>query len=393
MNYITLLNNSFKTLNTNKIRTSLTMLGVIIGVASVISLMSIGKGLENFITQEFESIGSNLIFIAPGNRAIGGDPAQAFGNNKLDDKHDEILTQYASSVIERHTPYVTIGRTIKYKSNEYIGSIYAGNEYFPEIFNYELVEGRFFTSVEYNSAENVAVIGPGIQEELFPNQNAIGKEIKIGDSTFKIIGRFKDKGQSTYDNVVIPITTVRREFSVSNYTGFIAQALDESEIDRAIKVIERSLQRDLDEDEFNVLSQQDALDTLTNILSTLTIGLGAIAGISLLVGGIGIMNIMLVTVTERTKEIGLRKAVGATSNNIAIQFLIESILISAGGGLIGILIGILVEYIAKQYFPLEITSTAVILAFTVSAFVGIVFGTYPAIKASKKDPIESLRYE
>lgn len=393
MNIFILLNTALKVLNNNKVRTVLTMLGVIIGVASVIILMSIGKGLQNYITQQFEAIGSNLVFVSPGQRGFGRDPATAFGNNKLGDVHENLLNTYADSVIKDMTPYVTSAKTVKYKSDEYIASIFSGKEGFVEIFNYEIINGRTFTRQEFSNAENVILVGAGVKKELFPTQNVLGKEVKIGDGTFTIIGELKDKGQSTYDSVLMPLKTMEREFSVNNYTGFVIKVKDENQIDRSIKIIERALLRDLGVDDFNVLSQQDALDTLTSILGTLTMGLGAIAGISLLVGGIGIMNIMLVTVTERTKEIGLRKALGATSRDVATQFLVESILISVGGGLIGIGLGFIVEAIARQFFPVEITPFAVFLSFSVSVFIGLTFGTYPAIQASRKDPIVALRYE
>jgi putative ABC transport system permease protein len=230
---------------------------------------------------------------------------------------------------------------------------------------------------------------------LFSNQDPVGKNIKIGDKTFLIIGVAAEKGGNIDNRAYIPYTTAKTIFNVKNYSSIVMKATDSSNIDTAFKRIEIALYRDLDKDEFTVLSQKDLLNSFSSILSTITLGIGAIAAISLLVGGIGIMNIMLVTVTERTREIGLRKAVGATPNNIAIQFLIEATALSVLGGSIGIGLGILVAFLIKTYanFDAVVPLWSILLAFLFSAFVGMLFGTYPALKAAKKDPIEALRYE
>ena len=384
---------AYTALVSNKVRSALTMLGVIIGVAAVILLISIGKGVQNFITDQFDALGSNLVFVSPGNRSFGGDPALAFSRNKLDEKHVNIIERYASETVQYITPNLASNATVKYKNKSFTASIYGNNEDALNVFNFELDKGRFFSRNEVRSNAKVIVLGPTIASDLFGSRNPIGEKIKVKDDTYEIIGILKTKGRSFDNTALAPYTSIKDTLEIKNYSSIVMKSYKDVSTDTTMRQVKNAVLRDLNEDEFTVMSQQDILSSIQNILQMLTLGLGAIAAISLLVGGIGIMNIMLVSVTERTREIGLRKAIGATPNEIASQFLIESILLSILGGSIGIIIGWLSSLGARAFLRTEVPWWAVLIAFSFAALVGIIFGTYPAIKASKKDPIEALRYE
>lgn len=380
-------------LSANKGRSALTMLGVIIGVAAVILLISIGRGVQNYITDQFEALGSNLLFISPGRVSFDRDPAEALTRNKLDEKHIELIQRYAGDYIVDITPWINLGASIQYKTKNYYASVHGIDEVGFNIINFEIETGRSFTKAEVRGKRKVLVIGQMVVKELFPSENPIGKRVKVEDDTYEIIGTFKEKGQSYDSGIIMPHTAAADTFSIANYTNITMKMKDPSQMDQTIRQVERALLRDLKSDEFTILSQQDVLSSIQEILGVLTLGLGAIAGISLIVGGIGIMNIMLVSVTERTREIGLRKAIGAMPSDIATQFLLESMLLSVSGGVVGILLGWLGSLAGRGFIRTEVPWWAVLLAFSFAAFVGIIFGTYPAVKAGRKDPIEALRYE
>ncbi len=379
--------------STNKIRTTLTMLGVVIGVAAVILLISIGRGVENYITDQFEALGSNLLFVTPGRVDVSGDPNQYLSRNKLDEKHLKIIIRDAVGSYEAVSATIQIGGTTEYKTKNYYTSIIATDENSSTVFSYELDTGRFLSRDDVKSKARVAVIGAEVKKELFGVMNPLGKRIKISGDSYEIIGTFKEKGKNFDDNVIVPYPSAMNTFGSKNFSSIVIKARSDVPIDQSIKIIEKALLKDLDKDDFSVLSQKDILSSIQNVLKILTLGLGAIAGISLVVGGIGIMNIMLVSVTERTREIGLRKALGATPSDVASQFLFESMLLSIGGGIIGILFGWLLSLVARNFLRTEVPWWSILLAFSFAAFVGIIFGTYPAAKASQKDPIEALRYE
>lgn len=377
----------------NKVRSILTMLGIVIGVFSVIVLVAIGSGIESFIVGQFNALGSNLIFVAPGVANFSDDPAKAFSRNKLDEKHLDLIEANASDVVSYFSPSIRLSDNAKYKTNTYKASVIGSNEEGLNIFNYEIASGRYFNSQEVRSKERVAIIGDLVRKELFGSQEPLGEHIMVGDDTYLIIGTFVSKGQSQDGNIVFPYTTIRESYGVKNFSGIAVKLRDGVDVNLATRKLELALMRDLKDDDFSVLSQADVLASIQNILRILTAGIGAIAGISLLVGGVGIMNIMLVSVTERIHEIGLRKALGATSRTIAFQFLLEALFISLVGGLIGLLLGWLGSLAARSFITTTITGWSVFLAIGFSCLVGLVFGTYPAIQASKKDPIEALRYE
>lgn len=387
------LNSAINSLLSNKVRAALTMLGVVIGVFSVVTLTSLGRGVQNYITDEFNALGSNLLFIAPGNVDFADDPAKSFTNNKLEKKHMDLIQTHAEDFVDSITPSFRVGKTVEYKNKNYFATLLGTSEQASKVFNLPLREGKDFTKNDVKSKNKVAIVGPLVADEFFPNVSPIGKKIKIENDYYEIVGVSKPRNQDFDDNVRIPYTAMEETLDVDKFSGLAVKVNPDKDIKIATRQIELALLRDLDEDDFTVLSPQDILESVNNILEILTLVLGAIAGISLVVGGIGIMNIMLVSVTERIREIGLRKAVGATPFNIGSQFLIESILLSVGGGGIGLLLGFLASRIAQQWIRAEVTIGAVLLAFGFSVLVGIIFGTYPAIQAAKKDPVEALRYE
>jgi putative ABC transport system permease protein len=393
MNIIETFNTAFIALTANKVRSILTMLGVIIGVTAVILLISIGRGVQNYITDQFEALGSNLIIVQPGKAGFGRDPAESLSNNKLEEKNVRTIERYAGPFITEITETVQAGTSALYKTKSYYVSIYGLNEVGFDIYNFEIDKGRYFTKSEVRAKSKVTIIGPKVVAELFGSQNPIGQRIKLNDESYEVIGTTKSKGQGFDEGAVIPYTAGLETFNQNNIGGIVMKAKDADNIDTAMRQVKRALLRDLKEDEFTVLSQEDILSSIQDILGMLTLGLGAIAAISLIVGGIGIMNIMLVSVTERTREIGLRKALGATPNEVALQFLVESMLLSIAGGLIGITLGWLGSLAMRGFLRTEVPWWAVLLAFSFSAIVGIIFGTYPAVQASRKDPIEALRYE
>lgn len=391
---IEIIKTAFVALNSNRIRTSLTMLGVIIGVAAVILLISLGRGFQNYITDQFEALGSNLLFISPGKSNFGGDPAQRFSRNKLDERHVEMIEREDSDFISQVTPYISSGSNVKYKTKTYYSSVISTNELGFSIFNFEVDEGRYFTKNEVKANAKVVLLGKEVVDELFVNRSPIGEKIKLENGqTLEVIGTIKEKGQNFDDAISMPYTTAKEIFEIDKFSSIAMKANPDKNINQAIRKVKSTLLKDLKDDEFTVLSQSDVLSSIQNILGILTIGLGAIAAIALVVGGIGIMNIMLVSVTERTREIGLRKAIGATPFDIASQFLIESVFLSVGGGTVGIILGWALSFIGRAFIRTEVPFWAILLAFSFSAFVGIIFGTYPAYKASRKDPIEALRYE
>jgi len=393
MGIIETIKSALSALSSNKLRSILTMLGVIIGVFAVVLLVSLGKGVQNYITDQFNALGSNLLFIAPGKAKFGQDPAKSFTLNKLDKKHVDLINNYASEHILYVAPSIRLGNTVEYKNKKYYATIVGTNEFGDRIFDTKLNTGRFFSKVEVRAKKKVAVIGPLVKKGLFANVTGVGSSIKINGERYEVIGIFKEKSQDFDDQVIIPYTSLKDTLKLDKLSSIVVKVKSNGELDLATKQINLALLRDLKSDEFSILSQKDILSSIQNILGILTLALGAIAGISLLVGGIGIMNIMLVSAIERTREIGLRKAVGATSFNIAVQFIAESTILSVTGGGIGLVFGWLASLAARAFLRTEVTLWAIILSFTFSVAVGVIFGTYPAIQASKKDPIEALRYE
>ncbi len=389
----------------NKGRSLLTMLGVIIGVASVVLLTAIGNGLQVYITQQFESLGSNNIIVSPGqvfNKKTGqfadrSSQASSLSNNKLKFSDANDIRK-----LREHISYVSPANMItdeaQFQTKTKTVTVMGVTEDYPKIFNTKLTKGTFFTKTDDQGGQRVAILGAKVTTELFGTADPMGKKFQLGNQQFTVIGTAEAKGggfggPSFDDYVYIPFHTLSQSYDNQKVLQIYAKVRSKEEIPAAISVIEKELGKRLKDDEFSVFDQSDILKTINQILGMLTLGLGGIAAISLVVGGIGIMNIMLVSVTERTREIGLRKALGATPHQILIQFLIEAALLSVLGGLIGLSLAILGALAIHPFFPAEVTLGSITLAFGVSVAVGLIFGAAPANRASKLSPIEALRYE
>lgn len=396
MDIIELLKLSWQALVANKLRSILTTLGIIIGVFSIILLVSLGTGLQNYITGQISSLGSNLIFVIPG-AAGGGRGVGGVVTNKL------LLTDAAKLQTKLHSLAIVTGfvqevSTIKFKNKIDKGVTIAGTSYnYPEVVDVALDQGTFFTQAQERSGRKVAIIGHTVVDKLFPSSNPIGQIITIGSGRYTIIGVAAKRGSVfgiDEDNIAaIPITVALRQFGITNISTIYIRAKDASLVSFVEKQTTTALLQRLTTDDFNLQTQDSALSTVTNITNILSIALGGIAAISLLVGGIGVANIMLVSVTERTREIGLRKALGAQRGDILKQFLLEAVILSVAGGSVGIALGLMASFGLSIVFVSQVTPWSVILAFSFSVLVGVVFGMAPAIKASKLSPIEALRYE
>jgi len=393
MNFGQTLKISVNAIRLNKVRASLTILGVVIGVASVILLVSLVSGLGKTIRQEFEGFGANLLVVFPGDQGGGRGPGGAVAN-KMEFEFEDLLKNKVPE-LKYVVPSVQGVGTIKYKNKDISGTIIYGvtGDYF-EAVNIAIETGRAF---RLNENSNVAIVGETVVEELFPNVSALGKDILVKDRRYKIVGIQEARGSifgQDQDNIVIlPLGPARSLLGLDRPNWFFIKVDENYNVNTAKEHVEEVLLRELDEDDFTVSTQEETLELVGNILGVLSAGLGGVAAISLLVGGIGIMNIMLVSVTERTREIGLRKAIGATRRDILLQFLVEATMLSLLGGVVGVVVGSSLSLVINQFITTEINAWYTLLAFSFSAVVGIVFGIAPAIKASKLSPIEALRYE
>ena len=406
MNITNLFKIAVRALANNKLRGFLTMLGIIIGVASVITMLAIGQGSKKSIQAEISEMGSNMIMIQPGGDMRGGvrQSAEDMETLKLKDYEDiRNETRYVSLV----SASVNSSGQVIYGANNAPTTVYGISPDYMDIRRYKVEDGDMFTEQDVATAAKVCLIGKTVVDNLFPGgENPVGKVIRFQKLPFKVVGVLESKGYNTMgmdqdDLILAPYTTVqKRVLAITHLQGITCSALKEEYTEQAIDEITEILRRNHklkadEEDDFTVRSQQELSTMLTNTTDMLTVLLAAVAGISLLVGGIGIMNIMYVSVTERTREIGLRMSIGAKGIDILAQFLIESILISVTGGLIGVLFGVgaavLVNYVA--HFPIYIQPWSVILSFAVCTVTGVFFGWYPAKKAADLDPIEAIRYE
>lgn len=385
---------SIRAITTNKLRSFLTTLGIVIGVFSIILLVSIGTGLQTYITREISSLGSNVMFVIPGN----GSGIGAIVTNKLTLSDAKNLERRLISTAKT-TPEIRQTETLKYKNLKTKGAFVIGVSYqYPEVNSaVKIDKGMFFTAGQEQSGANIVVIGQTVNNKLFKGQNAIGKKIFLGNKRYTIVGIFAKIGNFAgvdADNIaVIPIEAASQQYGITTVARIDVAAKTQELIPTVIKQINQTLLKRLTADDFSIQTADSLMSTVSNITNILSLALGGIAAISLLVGGIGVANIMLVSVTERTKEIGLRKALGAQREDILKQFLLEAVVLSAGGGVIGIIFGMGASLIVAKILVSQVTPWSVLIAFGFSAAVGIIFGMAPAIRASRLSPIEALRYE
>ncbi|APY01205.1 ABC transporter permease [Lacinutrix venerupis] len=406
MRLLNLIKIAFKAIVLNKMRTLLTMLGIIIGVASVIAMLAIGEGSKESIRSTISNMGSNMITIRPGADDRG--PARGSGGDvqTLTLQNYQLIKEQAN-LLSYVTPVVNGGGQVINGSNNWPSTIYGVNPEYLDIKVVDLQSGSMFTDADVQSASKVAVIGQTVVDNIFPDgQQPVGQMIRFNNIPFKVIGVLEEKGENTFgqdqdDVVIAPYTTVQKRILAIDYLNQVmASAISEDDAaDAVIQVTEILREQhkllDSEDDDFTVRSMEELISTFSSTSEMLTVLLVAVASISLLIGGIGIMNIMYVSVKERTKEIGLRMAVGGKGSDILMQFLIEAILISITGGLLGVILGLGATVFIEKFlnWPTSVALYSIVISFAVCAVTGIFFGWYPARKASALDPITALRYE
>jgi len=408
------LKTAFSGLRTNKSRSLLTILGIVIGITAIIMVMSIGQGAKDLILNQIKGLGSRTIIIQPGREPQGPSDVSAIFSDSLKDREFEALKNKSNVPgIAEVSPIVLVagGTTVSYEGETVQATTVGASDLMARIMDMYPEEGIFFSEEEIKSQASVAVIGAEVKKKLFGSSEALGQKIKIKNRNFKIVGILPRKGQTSIFNademIAIPYTTAQRYLTGTNYyQELIVQAESEESVPRVVEDIKITLRNlhnitDPEKDDFHVTTQEDIASRVSVITGTLTLLLVSVATISLVVGGIGIMNIMLVSVTERTREIGLRKAIGATEKNILTQFLFEAVTLTLVGGIVGIIAGAFFSFLVALVLSKTVSSdwsfafpvSAALIGFAVSGFVGVAFGIYPARKAASKNPIDALRYE
>ena len=397
---------AFKAIAGNKVRSFLTMLGVIIGVMSVIVLVAIGQGTTASVTESISSMGTNLLTVNIMTRSVGGKNAMRGGMTASSNskgtvilKLDEILELEQDESIAYVSPTCTGNLTVKAGSTNTTASVMGVLPAYQYIINQGVEQGRYIIDADVDNRSAVCVIGVDLAQDLFGNTNVVGNTVYIDGRKFKIVGVLESKGTSmtgsSDESIVLPFTLAQRMLESTTISSIYVSAVDSLSVDAAQESVERFLYKKYqNESTYSVMNQTQMLETANETASTLSLMLGGIAGISLLVGGIGIMNIMLVSVTERTREIGIRKAIGAKRRNILLQFLIESVVISGLGGLLGLVLGYGLMHVLENYVGMSLSMSLGVaeLAIAFSMGVGVIFGLYPANKASCLKPIDALHY-
>ena len=394
---------SFRSIRSNGLRSILTMLGIIIGVAAVIAMVAIGEGTSASVESQINGLGSNLLIVSPGQATQGRVSLGAGSLNTLTLADAEAIAENES--VSGVAPSVNGRAQLVWGSSNYSTSLEGTTEAFPQVRNVSMSQGRFFTNFEVRQKLNVAVLGTEVVSSLFESENPLGQIIQINQIPFEVIGVLESQGSSGMtnndDRVIIPVTTAMSRLTGGQNVGTIYVSASSAEVmDQAMLDTQRTLRtqhglKGSEADDFRITSQSDILDTAQEVSGSMTALLSGIAAISLIVGGIGVMNIMLVSVTERTREIGIRKAIGAKRKDILRQFLIEAVTLSLIGGVIGILLGVGAALLVSKLGGMAavITWSPIAYAFLTSTLVGVVFGVYPAQKAARLKPIDALRYE
>jgi putative ABC transport system permease protein len=398
---------ALRALRRNKTRSLLTALGIIIGIAAVVAVVSVGEGATLMMKSQIASMGSNLVAIWPGASRTGGAHGAMGSMQSLTAEDAEAIGRECRDV-EAVTPVIRSGAQVVYRENNWSTRVEGVGPDYPEVRDWPLASGAFFSESDVRAGARVCVLGGTVSENLFGGQDPVGKTIRIKSMTFRVVGLFERKGSTAWgtdqdDTVVTPWTTVRRAIESSPFSNVhqITISLHSPDhLDRAKEDISAVLRQRHrigpgQDDDFTILDMTEVTQTITSVSTLMTVLLTIIASISLLVGGIGIMNIMLVSVTERTREIGLRMAVGARGRDILMQFLVEAVVLSGVGGLLGVGLGVFAARTVAHmnHWPVLISPQAIALALGVSAGVGIAFGFFPALRAARLHPIESLRYE
>jgi putative ABC transport system permease protein len=402
MNFLETFSVAYEAIMSNKVRSGLTMLGVIIGVMAVILLVSIGEGAQVYITKELTGLGTNLLIITSGKTSTrGGFHPPSAGTVRKLTYDDSLALRRRAWLLTDAVPIVLGTGKIKYLNLGRDTMVIGTTPEFQRVRNLFVDIGSFVSQGDVDSKSKIVVLGTKVKEELFGNESALGRVVTLSDARYRVVGVMQKKGTSLgwdIDDVVfIPVTSGQELFDTDGLFEILASTPRAEDVDRAIAQIKDILiRRHAHKEDFTIQTQGAMLSTMNTILGVLTAVLGGIAGISLLVGGIGIMNIMLVSVRERTREIGIRKALGARNRDIMAQFLIEAITLSGAGGIIGIIAGVGLALLIPVFvtvLPTSVSAWSIVMAFSFSAAVGVFFGVYPARKASLQDPIQALRYE
>ncbi len=407
MNFLMMFKIVFRALWRSKVRSALTALGIIVGIAAVIAVIAIGQGASTQMQSSINSMGHNLVMVFPGSMRFGGMHMGAGARTTLTAEDGEQIAVELAHYVMGVTPMLRSGVQIVYSSNNWATSANGVGTAFPDVRGWNVDDGSFFSDADVRAGRRVVVIGRTVAENLFGMENPLGKTIRIKNMPFKVLGLMERKGSNSMghdqdDIVLMPYTTFKRVlqnsvFNNVNQLLISLHSLDDlaeakEEISALLRMRHKLGNR---EDDFTVRDMTEVVDSITSISRLMTVLLGVVASISLVVGGIGIMNIMLVSVTERTKEIGLRMAIGAKPFDILMQFLLESIVLSCAGGLIGVVLGASGAQVVGNInnWPILVTESSIIVSFSFSALVGVFFGLYPAFRASRLNPIDCLRYE